>query len=448
MDRVSEWPSSMSASALDAIYRRNRTTEAAAAVATLPSEVNEHFRTLYAQSPRKATEWFFSYSKDVGYICTRENERDLHWTSPTRWGELEISVNLAKPEKDPADIAAARTGFGGTGGSAAGASDIAGTARDSACDTGAGNDKRLPYPACVLCMENEGYPGRPTQAGHSAWPDKSELRIVQLELAGESWGFQFSPYAYFDEHCIVMSREHRPMHIDRSTLANLLALCQLLPHYFFGSNADLPLVGGSILAHDHYQGGRKRFSMQRAPLAQRFTLARAPDVQAGIVSWPVSVVRLSSENKEQLLDAAEHVVSAWRVYSDEQAGIYAFDSQNGEPHNTVTPIASLCSGRFTLELALRCNATSAQHPLGVFHPHAELHHVKRENIGLIEVMGLAILPPRLLEQMPDLACNRQRQQEVAEAFCRCLEHCGVFKWDKQGDTARMRFIEALREYER
>ncbi len=419
-----------------------------------PSEVARRFEGLRAaKGPVAATDWFYRLCCDVGYVRRSAIARNLAWTAPTRWGELEITINKSKPEKDPRDIAAA--GRAGTGDA---------------------------YPACALCRENEGYPGRPASdlGGHAA---RQNLRIIPIELGGEGFGLQYSPYAYYGEHCIVMSDEHRPMHVDRSTLGRLLDFVDLFPHYFIGSNADLPIVGGSILSHDHFQGGRHVFAMTRAEVAEPFALAAFPHVEAGILRWPLSVLRLASEDRGQLLDTAVHVLEVWRGWDDPAAGVVSRDA-DGTPHNTVTPICRMRDGRYELDLALRCNVTSAEHPLGVFHPHEELWHIKKENIGLIEVMGLAILPPRLEGELgavrdclargelasleadercrthaswardvaarhPELVgaskdvATRILRDEVGQAFAHVLEDAGVFKWDGAGRAAQRRFVEAL-----
>ena len=427
-----------------------------------PSDVAGHFRMLRTlQSPKAATDWFYRLCCDNGYVRQSAIARNIKWETPTRWGGLEITINLSKPEKDPREIARAGA-----------------TPADGAA-----------YPACQLCIENEGYSGRSAAAANGAHPARQNLRIIPLELGGERWGLQYSPYAYFDEHCIAMSARHRPMHIDRDTLSNLLELVDALPHYFFGSNADLPIVGGSILSHDHFQGGAHEFAMMRAQTAWEFSLSSYPDVSAEVLVWPLSVIRLRGRNRTQVLDAATHVTCAWRTWSDESVGVVAMDA-DGTRHNTVTPVVrrvnedGTCGGDiYEVYLALRCNVTSEEHPLGVFHPHAEYHHIKRENIGLIEVMGLAILPPRLvgelsavgehlvadtldeLESDPltashavwarDVAARRVEdiaaghvpevlRDEVGHVFGHVLENAGVFKWDDgHGPDAFRRFTSSL-----
>ena len=438
-----------------------------------PSEVARAFDALRAtEGPRAATDAFYRLCCDAGYVRRAAIARNVKWRTPTRWGDLEITINLSKPEKDPREIAAA----------------------------GAAPADGKKYPACQLCIENEGYPGRGAAAAGGAHPARQNLRIVPIELGGERWGLQYSPYAYYGEHCIAMSSRHRPMHVDARTLGCLLDFVDLLPHYFVGSNADLPIVGGSILAHDHFQGGAHEFPMMRARTARTFDIAGHPRVSCEVLEWPLSVLRLRAASREDLAKAASHVIDAWRGYSDASVGVVA-RTEDGVPHNTVTPVVRRVDGdggiggtTYEAYLALRCNATSAEHPLGVFHPHAEYHHIKRENIGLIEVMGLAILPGRLVRE---LACvrgelleaarddrdgewlqkrleargdgrahatwaaevlDRRRtelvaadeeaatallREEVGHVFGHVLEDAGVFKWDGEGRAAQDRFLDAL-----
>ena len=372
-----------------------------------PSEVGAVFSLLLAEEgPEAATDYLYQLSCASGYVRESAIAKNVCWTHPSAWGELEITINCSKPEKDPRDIAAA-----------------------GAAPVGEA------YPSCQLCIENEGYGGR---VGADAHPARQNLRIAPIRLGGERWGFQYSPYAYFNEHCIAMSAEHRPMHVDRSSLTALLDFCDLFPHYFIGSNADLPIVGGSILSHDHFQGGRHIFPMMRAEEGQAFTMAGFEGIEASVVKWPISVLRLKGSARTELLDAACHVLDVWRGWDDASAGIV---SQSGEtPHNTITPILYRGDGCYVLDLALRCNITSDAHPLGVFHPHEDKWHVKKENIGLIEVMGLAILPPRLLAAME---AKELAREEIGEVFAGVLEDCGVFKWDEAGRLALKRFIDAL-----
>ena len=330
-----------------------------------PGQVIDRFRALYADSPEKATDWFYRFSQDTNYIRRDRLARDVRWETPTRYGVLEMTINLSKPEKDPRDIAAAA--------------------------------QKAPsnYPSCPLCPENEGYAGR---LDH---PARQNHRIVPVKLRGEEWYLQYSPYVYYNEHCICLSREHRPMKTDRACFERLLDFVEQFPHYFMGANADLPIVGGSILSHDHFQGGRHTFPMERAPVERAAVIPGFEDVNTGIVKWPLSVLRIGSADRERLAALAEHILNAWRDYSDESLSILA---RGGEtPHNTVTAIARRRGKRYELDLVLRNNRTTPEHPLGLFHPHEELHHIKKENIGLIEVMGLAVLPARLRGELTAVA---------------------------------------------
>ena len=342
-----------------------------------PSETISIFDALVEEDPKAATDWFYRICCDAGYVRRAAIARNIQWSSPTRWGDLEITINLSKPEKDPRDIAAA----------------------------GAAKATGEKYPACQLCIENEGYPGRGAAMAGGEHPARQNLRIIPIELDGERWGLQYSPYAYFNEHSIAMSARHRPMHIDEKALRCLLDFVDLLPHYFIGSNADLPIVGGSILSHDHFQGGAHEFPMMRAEVAESFSMDAFPGVEGAVLTWPLSVLRLRSASRDDLLAAAVHVIDAWRAWTDESVGVIALD-EDGTRHNTVTPVVrrvdeggAVGGERYEAYLALRCNVTSDEHPLGIFHPHAEYHHIKKENIGLIEVMGLAILPPRLVGEL-------------------------------------------------
>lgn len=423
-----------------------------------PSEVSATFAELYDEDGAEAaTDWFYRMCCDARYVRTAAIAKNIGWTSPTQWGDLEITINLSKPEKDPKAIAAA--------GAAPATGDV--------------------YPACQLCMENEGYRGRGAGEANGAHPARQNLRIVPITLGGEHWGLQYSPYAYFNEHCIAMSAEHRLMHVDRENMGRLLDFVDLFPHYFVGSNADLPIVGGSILSHDHFQGGRHVFPMMKAQVASTFSMDGFPSVECSVVRWPLSVLKLAACDREQLLDAAAHVLDVWRDWSDEAVGVVA--ESNGERHNTITPVACREGGNYVLYLALRCNVTTDEHPLGVFHPHAEWHHIKKENIGLIEVMGLAILPPRLVDELgaveqhlvelsgepaalakaleedalsaPHAAWALELAEAhgpitadtvedvvragVGEVFGHVLEDAGVYKWDDEGRAAQQRFVDAL-----
>ncbi|MBP3894295.1 MAG: UDP-glucose--hexose-1-phosphate uridylyltransferase [Atopobiaceae bacterium] len=381
------------------------------AIMPRPSEVAQHFDMLVgARGPKAATDWFYRLCCDVDYVRRSAIARNVAWTTPTRWGDLEITINKSKPEKDPRDIAAA-----------------------GAAPVGEA------YPACQLCVQNEGYSGRPAADAHGTHPARQNLRIVPIELGGERWGFQYSPYAYFEEHCIAMSAEHRPMHVDRASISCLLDFVDQFPHYFVGSNADLPIVGGSILSHDHFQGGLHEFPMMRAKVVESVTLSSFLGVEAGVLEWPLTVLRLSCDDRDVLLEAAVYVLDAWRGWSDPEVGVLAASS-DGTPHNTVTPICRMRDGMYELDLALRCNITSDEHPLGVFHPHEDKWHVKKENIGLIEVMGLAILPPRLEAELESGALTRD---EIGRVFGMVLEDAGVFKWDEAGRAALDRFLASL-----
>ena len=418
-----------------------------------PSEVERIFAEQYElDGAEAATDWFYQLCCDARYVRTAAIAKNIGWTTPTPWGELEITINLSKPEKDPKAIAAA-----------------------GAAPVGEA------YPACQLCMENEGYGGRGAGAAFGAHPARQNLRIVPITLGGEHWGFQYSPYAYFSEHCIAMSAEHRLMHVDRENMARLVDFVDLFPHYFVGSNADLPIVGGSILSHDHFQGGRHTFPMMKAAVEETFEIPGFTGVRAEVLRWPLSVLRLTAADREALLDAAAHVLDVWRGWSDEALGIIAESA--GERHNTITPVACReADGSYTLYLALRCNIATDEHPLGVFHPHAEWHHIKKENIGLIEVMGLAILPPRLVEELgavrehlltgddvaaleadpltashaawaaelaaahPELSAENAEEiirAGVGEVFGHVLEDAGVYKWDDAGRAGLHRFLAAL-----
>lgn len=405
-----------------------------------PSQVIEKFQSLYAESPKAATNWYYKFSGDTDYIRRYRIRRDLRWKAQTEYGELEISINLSKPEKDPKAIAAA------------------------------GKAKSSGYPKCQLCREAEGYSGR------ADYPARENHRIIPIKIGGEDWFFQYSPYVYYNEHCIVLCAEHRPMKVDRNAFERLLDFTELFPHYFVGSNADLPIVGGSILSHDHFQGGHFSFPMERAPIERRFTVQGYEDVESGVAAWPMSVIRLTSDNRAKLTGLAERILISWRGYTDESAFIFA--ETDGEKHSTITPIARRVDGKYQLDLVLRNNICTEDCPLGVFHPHAELHHIKKENIGLIEVMGLAVLPRRLKEELAaledclisggNLSASEATakhapwaeelksrytftaenagdilRHEVGQVFKTVLEHAGVFKRDAAGQAAFDRFIAQL-----
>ena len=406
-----------------------------------PAQVQKRFWEDYAVSPEHATQTYYKFSQDSDYIRRYRVRKDRKWTVDTEYGTLDITINLSKPEKDPKAIAAAR------------------------------NAKNSAYPKCQLCMENEGYAGR---ANH---PARENHRIIPITINESGWGFQYSPYVYYNEHCIVFNGEHTPMKIDRAAFVKLFDFVKQFPHYFLGSNADLPIVGGSILSHDHFQGGHYTFAMAKAPVVEQFTVKGFEDVKAGIVKWPLSVIRLQCADESRIIDLAEHILKAWRGYTDEAAFIYA--ETEGQPHNTITPIARRRDGLYELDLTLRNNITTEEHPLGVYHPHAHLHHIKKENIGLIEVMGLAVLPARLkgelellreyilegkdirseesiekhadwveefLPQYPDVNADNIEeilQKEVGKVFCQVLEDAGVYKYTQEGLEAFRRFIGVL-----
>ena len=407
------------------------------ALTPYPHEVRGRFARLYETAPERATNWFYDFSQNTNYIRRDRIAKDVKWKYDSAYGELDITINLSKPEKDPRDIAAAK----------------------AAPQSG--------YPRCALCAENEGYAGRRNH------PARQNHRILPITLNGSAWYLQYSPYVYYNEHCIALNAEHRPMHIDGVTFRRLLDFVTIFPHYFIGSNADLPIVGGSILSHDHFQGGRYCFAMEKAPIETELHFAAFPAVRAGIVRWPMSVVRLTSGDRAQLLALAEHILALWRGYSDPEAGIFA--ETDGVPHNTITPIARRRGEDYELDLVLRCNITSEAYPLGVFHPHPELHHIKKENIGLIEVMGLAVLPARLKNELAgvreailsgrdlhgDAVLGKHAdwvdelktrhvftpenaeailRQEVGAVFARVLEDAGVFKREEQGKRAFARFL--------
>ncbi len=405
-----------------------------------PSVVTKRFYDLYKESPEAATDFFYRFSRDTDYIRRYRVKKDLKWKAQTPYGELDITVNLSKPEKSPEEIAAAKKARQGG------------------------------YPKCLLCPENEGYAGR---LNH---PARQNHRIIPITVDGCAWGFQYSPYVYYNEHCIVFNTQHIPMKIDRSAFNKLLDFIALFPHYFIGSNADLPIVGGSILTHEHFQGGRYDFAMAKAPVETPFTVPGFPAVACGVVRWPMSVIRLNSADRAQLVDLADRILLKWRGYTDEAA--FVFSETDGEPHNTITPIARMRGGNYELDLVLRNNITTEEHPLGVFHPHKELHHIKKENIGLIEVMGLAVLPARLKNELgaleeailsgadltQDEALRKHAdwvealknkytftpdnvtdilKKEVGSVFAEVLEHAGVFKRDESGKAAFARFIASI-----
>lgn len=406
-----------------------------------PAQIQERFWNAYAVSPEQATEFYYKLSQDSDYIRRYRIKKDMKWTVDTKYGTLDITINLSKPEKDPKAIAAAR------------------------------NAASASYPKCQLCMENEGYAGRTNH------PARENHRIIPITINDSAWGFQYSPYVYYNEHCIVFNGEHTPMKIERNAFIKLFDFVKQFPHYFLGSNADLPIVGGSILSHDHFQGGHYTFAMAKAPIIENFTVAGFEDVTAGIVKWPLSVIRLQCKDEKRIIDLADHILKAWRSYTDEDAFIFA--ETDGVPHNTITPIARKRGDLFEMDLTLRNNITTDKHPLGVYHPHAHLHHIKKENIGLIEVMGLAVLPARLkgeLELLKEYILTGKDirssesiekhadwveeflpkyeninastienilQQEVGKVFCEVLEDAGVYKCTEEGLNAFRRFLAVL-----
>lgn len=406
-----------------------------------PSQVIKRFQSLYEKSPREATDYYFKLSQDSDYIRRYRIEKDQKWTVDTEYGTIDITINLSKPEKDPKAIAAAKLA------------------------------KQSGYPKCLLCKENEGYAGRMNH------PARQNHRIIPVTIHEQQWGFQYSPYVYYNEHCIVFNGEHTPMKIDKAAFRKLFDFVKTFPHYFVGSNADLPIVGGSILSHDHFQGGNYRFAMASAEIEEKFTAAGFEDVEAGIVKWPMSVIRLRGKDECRLIELGDRILAKWRNYTDEEAFVFAFT--DGEPHNTITPIARKNGDFFELDLVLRNNLTTKEHPLGLYHPHAELHHIKKENIGLIEVMGLAVLPARLKDEMAllggyivenkdirSLAAIEKHadwvdefkknydvitrdnvddilRKEIGLVFSKVLEHAGVYKRTEEGRKAFRRFIDSI-----
>ncbi len=410
-----------------------------------PSQVIQTFYEKYKISPREATDYYYDFSRASDYIRTYRIEKDVKWIKTTEYGDLDITINLSKPEKDPKMIALAKT-----------------MAASS-------------YPKCQLCMENEGYAGR---INH---PARENHRIIPIEINGSKWGFQYSPYVYYNEHCIVFNGQHVPMKIEKDTFKKLFSFIRQFPHYFVGSNADLPIVGGSILSHDHFQGGNYTFAMTKASVETKVTFAGYEDVEAGIVKWPMSVIRLNGTDSDRIIELADRILSAWRGYTDEEAFIYA--ETDGEPHNTITPIARMHDGRYELDLVLRNNITTKEHPLGLYHPWEEFHNIKKENIGLIEVMGLAVLPARLKDEMEELKsalvsgadisqieniskheswvqsfigkyasitkdnADKILRDEIGDVFAKILECAGVYKRTEEGKAAFLKFIEYVNAME-
>ncbi|MBQ1537153.1 MAG: UDP-glucose--hexose-1-phosphate uridylyltransferase [Ruminococcus sp.] len=424
------------------VYRDLFDTKLMGCITPPPSVVAKEIWGDYKNSPERATDSFYKFSCDTNYIRRGRIARDVRWKTDTEYGELDITINLSKPEKDPKAIAAAK------------------------------NAKQSGYPKCMLCRECEGYAGRVN------YPARQNHRIAPITICGEDWGFQYSPYVYYNEHCIVFNKKHTPMVIDKGAFEKLLEIVGVLPHYFVGSNADLPIVGGSILAHEHFQGGRYVFPMERAEVETPLVFRGYEDIEAGIVKWAMSVIRIKGKDPARLTELADKILRSWRGYTDEQAFVYA--ETEGEPHNTITPIARRRGGDYELDLVLRNNITTAEHPLGVYHPHAELHHIKKENIGLIEVMGLAVLPSRLKQELEQLAeamvsgrdirkdevlskhadwaedilarrsVNKENvrdilREETGRVFAKVLEHAGVYKRDEDGRRAFIRFIDAVND---
>ena len=426
------------------VYRDLFDTKIMSVLMPRPSEVIREFWKLYKESAEKATEWYYKFSQDTDYIRRYRIKKDQRWKADTQYGDLDITINLSKPEKDPKAIAAAK------------------------------NAKQSGYPKCLLCIENEGYAGR---VNH---PARQNHRVIPIEINSSKWGFQYSPYVYYNEHCIVFNSEHIPMKIDHAAFCKLFDFVKQFPHYFLGSNADLPIVGGSILSHDHFQGGHYEFAMAKAGVEKSFVVKGFEDVDAGIVKWPMSVIRLACSDSTRVIALADVILEKWRGYTDEAAFVYAYT--DGEPHNTITPIARKRNGKYELDLVLRNNITTEEHPLGVYHPHAKLHHIKKENIGLIEVMGLAVLPARLKDEMDKLAdailagedirkdetlekhadwvdeflpkyapdtrgtkgeLMEILHKEIGDVFMQVLEDAGVYKRTEEGTEAFGRFIETL-----
>ncbi|WP_191015798.1 UDP-glucose--hexose-1-phosphate uridylyltransferase [Treponema zioleckii] len=421
------------------VYRDLFDTKLMAVMVSKPSEIIKKFNALYEKSPKEATDFFYKFSQDTDYIRRYRVCKDVKWLADSPYGKLDITINLSKPEKDPKAIAAAR------------------------------NMKQSGYPQCLLCRENEGYAGR---VNHAA---RENHRIIPLKLAGEDWGFQYSPYVYYNEHCIVFNSKHTPMLISRKTFERLLDFVTMFPHYTLGSNADLPIVGGSILTHDHFQGGAYEFPMARAKIVKEITIKGFEDVKSGIINWPMSVLRISSKDKNRLVELADYLLGKWRKYTDES--VFIFAETDGEKHNTLNPIARRRGELYELDLVFRNNITTKEHPLGVYHPHSELHHIKKENIGLIEVMGLAILPGRLKTEFAhledailsgeDISSNEELckhadwvkelkekytftkenvkeilEKETGVVFSKVLEHAGVFKCTEEGQRAFVKFLES------
>lgn len=408
-----------------------------------PSQVINTFYKLYKESPKTATNYFYKLSQDSDYIRKYRIQKDIKWVSKSEYGDIDITINLSKPEKDPKAIAKAKTA------------------------------KASGYPKCLLCKENEGF------AGTASHPARQNHRIIPITINDSNWGFQYSPYVYYNEHCIVFNGEHTPMKIEKNTFIKLFDFIKIFPHYFIGSNADLPIVGGSILSHDHFQGGNYEFAMAKAPIEKSYQIKTFEDVEVGIVKWPLSVIRIRSNNEQRLIELADLILNKWRNYTDEDA--FIFSNTDGEEHNTITPIARMRDGKFELDLALRNNITTKEHPLGLYHPHSQLHNIKKENIGLIEVMGLAVLPARLKQEMKilgdyivhkkDISSNEEikkhhdwvnsflhkytninsdniddiLKEEIGIVFTKVLEDAGVYKCTQKGRKDFEKFINSLND---
>ena len=421
------------------VYKDLFDTKLMGCLVNAPSVIRARFKDLYDnESSLAATDYFYKLSCDSNYIRRQRIKKDMKWTTDTEYGTLDVTINLSKPEKDPKAIAAAK------------------------------NAKQSAYPKCQLCKENEGYAGR---VNH---PARENHRIIPVTINNSQWFFQYSPYVYYNEHCIVFNGQHIPMKIEKATFQKLFSFVGQFPHYFLGSNADLPIVGGSILTHDHFQGGRYTFAMTKAPVETKITFAGYEDVEAGIVKWPMSVIRLDGEDPDKIIELADKILGAWRGYTDEDA--YIFAETDGEPHNTITPIARMRDGKYEMDLVLRNNITTEEHPLGLYHPWEQYHNIKKENIGLIEVMGLAVLPARLKGEMEELAevlvaggdikaheniakhydwvqtfigkydinadnVHKILQDEIGDVFAKILECAGVYKRDEAGKAAFLKFVD-------
>lgn len=367
-----------------------------------PSVIIEKFNTLYKEAPKKATEYFYDLSRSTNYIMTNRVSKNIIWKTKTKYGDIDITINLSKPEKDPKAIAEAK------------------------------NMKQTGYPKCQLCPENEGY------EGHANHPARANHRIIPILLDNSQWFFQYSPYVYYNEHCILLNKEHTPMKITKQTFKNLLSFVEKYPHYFVGSNADLPIVGGSILTHDHFQGGNYEFTMAKCGPRFSCEIKEFSDIEVEVVDWALSTIRLRGKDIDRLCELGDKILRKWREYDDEENEILSYTDA---PHNTITPIARMKNKKYELDLILRNNRTTKEHPLGIFHPHAEYHYIKKENIGLIEAMGLAVLPPRLTTELGEL--NDEKKEEIGQVFVKILENCGVFKDTDKGNAGIKKFLSSI-----